>query len=280
MATAVSIALDAVAAFNALNPELLNYAGRLSDNFVAVDCARDADVLPGCLKFVGGAIDAEDFAPERWDDAFLFHDGEATAALDAIFRIRGVKRVHMTDKCAFMKLFPWWKEAGPVNELKVQLPSAVWCDSDLLGLFLASRRAVQCHDTIKNLRITSVVDLSTRGGNVASVSEANYLRIQVDDDPAEAEKLLSYIPLALEFVASRLKSGERVVVHCDKGQSRSASVILAWLMMTLDCDYEMALQTLLKHRPIVKPNDGFAAALRAVDGETVASWKCHCDKVR
>jgi len=94
------------------------------------------------------------------------------------------------------------------------------------------------------LGITAVVDLSTHGGNFAKVPEADYLRIQIDDDAADSGLLLSAIPDTLEFMGSRLRSGQRLLVHCDKGQSRSAAVIVAWLMAMRDCDYDAALRSL------------------------------------
>ena len=53
-----------------------------------------------------------------------------------------------------------------------------------------------------------------------------------------------------------------VFVHCNAGVSRSAAVVIAYLMSSQQMSFDDALAHLKSHRPSVRPNDGFMTALR------------------
>jgi len=56
--------------------------------------------------------------------------------------------------------------------------------------------------------------------------------------------------------------GDRVLVHCLAGRSRSAAVAIAYLMLTYRIEYDDALQRLRRVRASVQPNPRFEADLR------------------
>ena len=90
-----------------------------------------------------------------------------------------------------------------------------------------------------------------------------YAVIPVDDTP-DAD-LRGFLPAALRYIRAALAEGGCVLVHCHAGISRSATVVLFYLM----CDRGLALDTALHRlktvRPQVQPNAGFLRHLRAID---------------
>ena len=56
--------------------------------------------------------------------------------------------------------------------------------------------------------------------------------------------------------------GRRVVVHCERGVSRSASMVIAHLVINLGWDLDAALEHARICRPCVRPNRGFMDQLR------------------
>ncbi len=59
-----------------------------------------------------------------------------------------------------------------------------------------------------------------------------------------------------------ITAGKRVLVHCQQGQSRSAALVLKYLMTHLPATVDVAHEYLLAKRPMVRPNAGFMAQLR------------------
>jgi atypical dual specificity phosphatase len=74
-----------------------------------------------------------------------------------------------------------------------------------------------------------------------------------------------------------VKAGEkRVLVHCVQGMSRSASVVLAYLMSRERKTFKQAWEHVTALRPVVKPNPGFIIQLLELEkilfGETSMSF--------
>ncbi len=66
---------------------------------------------------------------------------------------------------------------------------------------------------------------------------------------------------AVKAVHGALSKGENVFVHCRKGRSRSATVVLAYLMARRGLSRVDALELLLERRPSVAPNSYFLSQL-------------------
>jgi len=71
-----------------------------------------------------------------------------------------------------------------------------------------------------------------------------------------------YLDAACQFIAEKLSRGENVLVHCQQGISRSASIVIAYLMREHKLSYDDALQLLKSKRSCVKPNSSFEKTLR------------------
>lgn len=69
------------------------------------------------------------------------------------------------------------------------------------------------------------------------------------------------------FVRNRIAAGKRVFVHCHAGISRSATVVLIYLMARHGMPLPDALALLKNKRPQVHPNDGFMRILKCIDAQ-------------
>jgi protein-tyrosine phosphatase len=58
-----------------------------------------------------------------------------------------------------------------------------------------------------------------------------------------------------------MKNG-RCLVHCVQGISRSASVVIAYVIASENKSFEEAHRYVKEKRPLIKPNDGFAQQLQ------------------
>lgn len=59
----------------------------------------------------------------------------------------------------------------------------------------------------------------------------------------------------------------RVLVHCAMGRSRSASMVIMYLMRKFQISFETSFNIVKLRREIIDPNEGFIAKLKAFDGK-------------
>ncbi|KAF2209194.1 hypothetical protein CERZMDRAFT_114129 [Cercospora zeae-maydis SCOH1-5] len=95
--------------------------------------------------------------------------------------------------------------------------------------------------------------------------EAEYLNayqrmhVKLDDDPNE--DLLKHLPKTTAFIEEALSKGGAVFVHCAMGKSRSATVVIAYLMWKYNLTPDEALAQLREGRGVCEPNPGFMEQL-------------------
>jgi len=139
------------------------------------------------------------------------------------------------------------------------------------GLFLGSAISARSRQVFEDLGIMAVVNAAEELPNFHEGDEAMpricYLKLAMADDPLQ--ELEAGLEKALPFIAAALQEGQTVLVHCQMGVSRSVSVVLAHLMSMLGCGYDAALAVVRRARPNARPNEGFEAELRALEGRLI-----------
>jgi len=80
--------------------------------------------------------------------------------------------------------------------------------------------------------------------------------MDVEDQP-----ILTAFEDAFEFIEKARSENCGVFVHCIIGKSRSASVVLAYLMRHKSMSLKESYDYLKSRRPLIQPNDGFMAQL-------------------
>uniref|UniRef100_A0A0E0BNL1 protein-tyrosine-phosphatase n=1 Tax=Oryza glumipatula TaxID=40148 RepID=A0A0E0BNL1_9ORYZ len=86
-------------------------------------------------------------------------------------------------------------------------------------------------------------------------------RMAVPLRDTEEENLLDHLEPCLDFIDEGRKEGN-VLVHCFAGVSRSATIIVAYLMRTEQKSLEEALESLKEVNESACPNDGFLEQLK------------------
>jgi dual specificity phosphatase 12 len=132
------------------------------------------------------------------------------------------------------------------------------------GLFLGSEKDSQNETFIEKNCIQCVLNSAEEVRQSPYISSTNYLHLKLDDVPTE--KIDSVFPEAIEFISRCMLNDKAVLVHCRAGISRSATLVVAFLMF-LGCDYKTAMRIVQTARPIVYPNEGFTKRLKKAEKE-------------
>lgn len=66
---------------------------------------------------------------------------------------------------------------------------------------------------------------------------------------------------AIRFIDQERKNGN-VLIHCAAGISRSASLLIAYMMHHYEGSFDNCLMHVMRQRPCVRPNAGFTKQLK------------------
>ena len=143
------------------------------------------------------------------------------------------------------------------------------------GLYLGDRRDAKDRAALRRLNIQSIVNCTPPksedpGAGCPSFfeRELRYLRVPIYDSPAE--DAAQHFDAVLDFISSRLHHGG-VLVHCNRGVSRSVTFVVAHLMKARGQDPASALELVREVRPQAEPNKAFLKQLDVLQAELEAS---------
>lgn len=90
--------------------------------------------------------------------------------------------------------------------------------------------------------------------------------VPVDDWNKDGDRLAAALPACGRLIADTIDDGGgAVLVHCMMGVSRSATVVLAYLVAQRRMPLDEALRQVLKQRSWIFPNDAFTRELLALE---------------
>jgi len=138
------------------------------------------------------------------------------------------------------------------------------CQEIIPGLFIGSEWSARDLNQLHDKNISHIVTLS----NVANASfplNFHYLKIDIED--SASSKLNLWFTKCNEFIDRAIcEEKGRVLVHCEQGLSRSATICIAYCMEKFQLSYENARVLVRRARPIIEPNEGFISQLLNFQG--------------
>ncbi|PKA57705.1 Dual specificity protein phosphatase PHS1 [Apostasia shenzhenica] len=148
----------------------------------------------------------------------------------------------------------------------------------IANLFIGGALAARSLHTLQHLGITHILCLCS---NEIGQSDFQYLDLfeyknfSISDD--DEEDISNIFEEACDFIDNVEKSEKKVLVHCFEGKSRSATIVLAYLMLRRGLTLLESWNTLKKVHRRAQPNDGFARALleldRKIHGKASMDWQ-------
>jgi len=125
-------------------------------------------------------------------------------------------------------------------------------------LYLGSRFSAEDKDKLTSLGIRYILNVTTEAANLFT-GLFQYYQIPIVDQ--EMENIMQYFPAAFEFIEKAMSEKSAILVHCVAGSSRSATIVIAYLMKYNNMSLKDAFVLCRKKRNIVSPNKGFMSQL-------------------
>ena len=130
-------------------------------------------------------------------------------------------------------------------------------------LYLGNAASARDRAALRARGVTHVLNATASLPNTFERDRAfTYCRAPVDDT-LQAD-LRGHFDLAAAFIGAALRGGGGCLVHCQQGVSRSAALVIAYLMRAEGLDFDDAFARVRAKR-FVHPNENFARQLRALD---------------
>ena len=123
------------------------------------------------------------------------------------------------------------------------------------NLFLSGIDSANDIVQLKSNRILHILNLIGDLQPKPKFKELNNLILFVRD--SASENIQGVMLECFDFIHKALSKNQAVLVHCQQGISRSATIIIAYLMLANDLTYLEAFAHVRFKRPIVSPNLGF-----------------------
>ena len=124
------------------------------------------------------------------------------------------------------------------------------------NLYLGNLYDAQNIKYLLKIGIQKVLSLITDSQLLCYPKEIEHKFLKVNDFPRE--NIIQYFGECLLFIEDNRKT----LVHCVAGASRSATIVIAYIMWKNQLDYKESAKFVEKMRPCINPNYGFVRQLQ------------------
>ena len=132
------------------------------------------------------------------------------------------------------------------------------CDMDYIcdNIYLGDKYAARDEPYLIKNNIDTVVNCAESVNS--SYKELKYLELKMYDK--SKQKLFPKLEIAYKFIKKNSKNN--ILIHCKKGKSRSAALVVFYLMKENGWDYDTCIKYIRKRRSVANPNRGFKEQLK------------------
>ena len=128
------------------------------------------------------------------------------------------------------------------------------------NIYLGNSQFASDKQLLYNLKVTHILNAAKEIPDYFQGDDTfQYVHLNLDDVPEENAS--RFFEISKQFIDNALQNNGVVLIHCRAGVSRSVTMLMYYLMKTLNISPEEALKLIRKCRPIANPNPGFLKQL-------------------
>jgi protein-tyrosine phosphatase len=124
------------------------------------------------------------------------------------------------------------------------------------NIFLGSAFNAGNFNSLENLDIDIIINVTNEINNYYP-DDFVYINYKIDD--SEADNIEEYLDSSYKILKDN--SDKNILVHCYMGASRSASIVIYYLMKENNLTFKQAFDILKNKRPLINPNIKFVEVL-------------------
>lgn len=138
---------------------------------------------------------------------------------------------------------------GPQTYIEYPVP-----DKIIENLYIGSCRAAMNYSILQKLGIKKIL-IAAHELNPYFPESFEYVKYDINDE--EGENLLPLFSKSAQWIGNNLSKNYPVLVHCKAGVSRSATLVISYLMSAKSYSFQEALSIAQTSRANILPNKGF-----------------------
>ena len=124
------------------------------------------------------------------------------------------------------------------------------------NIYLGNIKGLSEKEYLKTEKIKSILSLTKETPKVDDELNINQKILPIDD--LYSENIIKHFKECIEFIDNNGK----IFIHCECGVSRSATIVIAYLMWKTHSTFEAVYSFVKKTRPEIDPNNGFRRQLK------------------
>jgi len=132
-------------------------------------------------------------------------------------------------------------------------------------LYLGSMWDAENLSKLKQIGIKRIVNCALEAPN-AHPNDFSYIKFSLDDAPSQ--QITPVFQEAFKQFDDAKEKGEKVLCHCMAGVSRSATIVIAYIMTRRDMSLKDSIDYVRRRRPAICPNPGFMHQLCELEKTT------------
>ena len=145
--------------------------------------------------------------------------------------------------------------------ISIILLNYIITDDDIMdyivdNIYLGDSTAASDEEYLKSYNIDTVVNCAEE--LESKYKDLKFMELKLYDD--YEQKLFPKLEVAYKYI--KLHKRNNILVHCAAGMSRSASLVIFYIMKENGWDFDVSYRYCKERRPIVEPNDSFQEQLR------------------
>lgn len=157
--------------------------------------------------------------------------------------------------------------------MRIRLSDSVQYDTSTIldgFLFLGAKGVTSDLETLCDLGVTFILNITEVEPNPKQFPD-NFRILSIPVKDSSDVRIAEHFDKCVAFIEEGRKAKAGVLVHGNMGMSRSATVVLAYLMLQQDMTLKQAIEHVKERRPVISPNVGFMEQLvdleREIKGE-------------
>ncbi|KAM9955456.1 hypothetical protein ACTFIW_010452 [Dictyostelium discoideum] len=159
------------------------------------------------------------------------------------------------------------------HKIEIIIPQSILSNNyESINLYIGSQDAAFNKSDLQLKNIKSILNVGIGINNLFTKENSdindgfiiNYCNVEIFDDVNF--NIIEKFDKCFEFIDSNIENNG-ILVHCNAGVSRSATILISYLMKKLKIPLSLSLEILKSSRPQCKPNQGFLKQLEIFEKE-------------